>query len=281
MLNKLFFTCSFLFVLQTILPAQLIVPAASPSATVRQAVGLTDVEVTYSRPSTKGRKIFGNAGLVPYDEMWRTGANDATKLTVSDEVVVIGTKLPKGSYAILTKPSSNDWTVYIYPFEKKSWSSYLDSKPILVLFPIVEQSQERVESFRISFEELKIDRMQMVLAWENTKLTFPIRVEDHDQVMANINQAMEGPSEFDYFFAATYLHESGKNIDKALEYIQKATKSEKPRFFFFRREALILADMNRKKDAILAARRSSELALSAGNQDFLRLNELSIKEWEQ
>lgn len=276
-----FLTLSLLFVglLASSVQGQIRTPAPSPTGTVKQAVGLTDVEIVYSRPGIKGRTIFAKDGLVPYGEMWRTGANAATKITFSDDVKVGGENMEKGSYAVLTKPEASQWTFYFYPYESGNWSSYVEKDPAAKFMVKTSKISEKVESFTIGIGHLSMEGAHIVFSWENTKVAVPLAVEVRDRVVADIDRVLAGPSANDYFRAAAFMHDAGMDLNKALMYVQKATQSENARFFHHRREAIILADLGKTAEAIKAAKKSMELAKKAGNDDYVRMNEKSIKEW--
>lgn len=259
--------------------AQLNTPAPSPAAKVMQTVGLTDVTVEYSRPSMKGRKIFAADGLVPYGAIWRTGANAATKISFSDEVMVGDESLPAGDYAILSKPAASQWEVMFFSYDGGDWGSYVDKTPAATVTAKPMKSDMNTESFMIYFDKLSNTGAHLKMAWANTVVAVPIKVYVDERVMEDINRIMAGPSANDYFAAASYLHESGKELTKALDYINKATEGDNPAFWMVRRKALILADMGKKQEAIAAAKQSLELAKKAGNNDYVRMNEKSIKEW--
>lgn len=261
--------------------AQIKTPAPSPGATVTQSVGLSEIEVVYSRPGVKGRTIFAKDGLVPFDKIWRTGANAATKITFSDDVTVSGKELKKGSYAILTKPGASNWAIHFYEYEAGNWSSYLEKTPALAVNVKSSKTADKIESFTIGFGHISTDAAHLVFAWENTKVAVPIGVEVDKRVMKNIEQVLAGPTGNDYYRAGTYMHDSGKDLNKALEYVQKATKGDDPKFWQLRRESLILADLGKKKEAIAAAKKSLALAKEAKNDDYVTMNEKSIKEWSK
>lgn len=261
--------------------AQISTPAASPSAQITQEVGLTEISLDYSRPSMKGRTIFAEDGLVPFGETWRTGANSATKLTIGQDATIAKTEVAAGSYAILTVPTADTWTFMLYNYESSSWGSYRDQEPAYTFMSKVAKTAAPVESFTIMVNNLTSDGATLDFMWENTMVSVPVEVGVHDQVMANIKSVMAGPSMNDYFRAASYLHDSGTDNALALEYIQKATNTDEPRFWMVRREALILADLGRTQEAIKAAQRSLELAKAAGNNDYVRMNEASIAEWSK
>lgn len=259
--------------------AQLRGPALSPAATVKQTIGLTDIEVNYARPGVKGRKIFATDGLVPYGKVWRTGANGATKINFEDDVTVGGQPLAKGTYVILTTPGQTSWSISFYPHEdRKSWSKYKKDEPALTINTLTKTSKEKVENFSISFDNLKLDEGEMILAWDFTKVNILIQTKTSEQMSKAIKHTMDGPSINDYFQAAVYLHEANEDLNQALTYIKKVNASEKSRFFHHYREAIILRDLKKNKEALVAANRALESAKKAENGDFIRLNERLIAE---
>ncbi|MBP2831127.1 DUF2911 domain-containing protein [Aquimarina sp. U1-2] len=261
--------------------AQLRVPALSPSSKTIQTVGLTEIEIEYSRPSKRDRTIFGEDGIIPYGELWRTGANAATKITFSDDLLISETPIKKGSYAILTKPGKNSWDLYVYSYESQNWSTYVDRTPIASFTIDRIKSNQVVETFLMYIDQITLNSAQLIFTWDTTKIVLPLKFMTHEKTMAAIYKTLSGPSTFDYFQAALYLHEAQEDLEKALTYIQKATKNENALFFQVYREALILADLDRKTEAILAAKRSLALSKKAKNKDFIRLNEKNIKEWSK
>lgn len=279
MKNLKFAILSLVFLASVQLNAQIKTPAASPSATVMQTVGLTDVTVEYSRPSAKGRTIFASEGLVPFGKVWRTGANGITKVTFSDDVTIEGKELAKGSYGVLTMPSANIWAVHFYAYDKSNWSSYTEKTPDLVVNVTSKKIKESVETFTIGLANVSSTSADLEISWENTVVPVKIGVEVDKTVMAAIEKTMAGPSTGDYYAAGQYYHESGKDLKQALAWVQKATQVDEPRFWQVRREALILADLGMTKEAIMAAKKSLELATAAGNDDYVKMNEKSIAEW--
>lgn len=261
--------------------AQIKTPAPSPSATITQQIGLTEVTVEFSRPSVKDRSIFADNGLVPYGQVWRTGANAATKITFGDDVTVGGQALKKGSYAILTVPSADSWKVDFFPYESGSWASYRDKEAVASATADVTTLPFSVESFFIHFADLKDDAANLEFIWADKMASVPLKFAVEEKVMAAIEKTLAGPTAGDYYAAGNYLLSIDKDLDKALMYVQKATKSDNPRFWQVRREALILAKLGRAKEAITAAKQSMELAKKAGNEDYVRLNEASIAEWSK
>lgn len=259
--------------------AQINTPAPSPSSKMEQEVGLTKVTVEYSRPSVKGRKIFAADGLVPYGELWRTGANSATKVTFSDDVKVAGKDLPAGSYALLTKPGASVWNIHFYKYDKSGWSSYKDKTPTVAVDAKPQKMAMNVESFLINIGEMKSNKASLELVWENTLVEIPFEVEVESKVEADIKRVMAGPGRGDYYAAARYYYDNDKGDAQALEWIQKANEID-AKFWQLRLESQILAKMGKQIDAIAAAERSKEMAMKADNQDYVRRNDASIKEWK-
>lgn len=269
----------FLSVLTFSAIAQIKTPSASPFSKVEQTIGITDFTVEYSRPSVKERAIFAADGLVPYGEIWRTGANAVTKFSTSNDIMVEGSKLAAGDYAILTLPAADKWMVHFYPYEKSSWSSYTEATPTAAVSVKPMKTNMDHESFLIFFDNLTDNSGHLKMAWENTVVPVMIKLTDEENIMASIEKALAGPTGNDYYAAASYYHSAGKDLSLALGFIDKATAGDNPKFWQVRRKALILADMGRTKDAIAAAKQSMELAKTAGNMDYVRMNEKSIKEW--
>ncbi|MEM0996242.1 MAG: DUF2911 domain-containing protein [Bacteroidota bacterium] len=281
MIRTLILTGLLIGFLATPATAQIVTPAPSPGATVMQTVGLTDITVEYSRPGKKGRTIYAKDGLVPFGELWRTGANAATKITFDDDTKVAGQNLPAGAYAILCKPGAKEWTFHFYPYEERNWTSYREKLPALAVMVPSKQVNPTVETFTIGFDNVKMASADLGFTWENTAVHIPLEVNVDERVMKNIDQVLAGPSPNDYYRAATFLHESGKDLNQAAEYIQMATKSDDPKYWHLRRESLIMADLGKTKDAIASAQKSLELAKKAGNEDYVRMNEKSIAEWSK
>ncbi|MDT0555069.1 DUF2911 domain-containing protein [Patiriisocius hiemis] len=260
--------------------AQVKTPAPSTAQKIEQKVGLTDVTLEYSRPSMKGREIFG--GLVPYDKMWRTGANANTKITFSDDVMIGDKAVKAGTYAIFTKPMKNNWEVYFYS-DSNNWGtpqkwdeSKVAAKTTVPVYPLPMD----IETYTMSFDDISNDSANLGLMWEKVYVGVPIKFHTDKMVSASIEQVMAGPSANDYYAAAVYYLEADKDMNKAKMWIDKAIEMrEQPAFWYHRQQSLIYAKSGDKKGAINAAKTSLKLAKEASNADYIALNEKSLKEW--
>ncbi|PWG05188.1 DUF2911 domain-containing protein [Polaribacter aquimarinus] len=261
--------------------AQIKTPAPSPFQKIEQKVGLTDVTLEYSRPGVKGRTIFGD--LVPFDKIWRTGANARTKITFSSDVSIDGHKLKKGTYAIFTKPAKKSWDVYFYTDYKgggapQKWD---ETKVAAQIKVTVESMPMKIETFTMTFDDVTNNSAILGILWENTYVGLKFETPTDTMVSESIKKIMSGPSANDMYGAASYYYATGKDIKKAKEWIDKAVAmtSGKPRFWYLRQQSLIHAKAGNKKSAITAAKQSLALAEKAGNIGFVKMNKASLKEW--
>ncbi|MEL6254929.1 MAG: DUF2911 domain-containing protein [Bacteroidota bacterium] len=277
---KTYISLFILCLLSLIASAQLRTPSLSPTSTLTQKIGLTEIEIEYSRPSARDRSIFAEEGLIPFGEFWRAGANSATKISFSSGVSLAGENLEAGSYSILIKPYPTYWELHFYPFESTDWTKYVEKEASFVVKPEVSKSSAFIESFEIQIQDLDLHTASLVFEWENSRVKVPVELNDEERVMASIKRTLSGPGMFDYYNAAVYLHASNTDLEKALEYIQEVTRSDKALFFQVSREAQILYDLNRKDEALLSAKRALRLAQKANNQDFIRFNTKLIQKLE-
>ncbi|MCB0443868.1 MAG: DUF2911 domain-containing protein [Flavobacterium sp.] len=264
--------------------AQLKTPAASPRANFEQTVGLTNIEIDYSRPSAKGRTIFGD--LVPFGKLWRTGANQNSMITFSDDVIVEGKTLNKGKYALFVTPKADNWEVIFYT-NTENWGTpeKFDESKVAARVNIKPEMLNRfVETFTISLNNVDNDFAHLEFAWEKTVAALKIEVPTKKLAMANIDKVLAGPSASDYFSSAQYYYQSGGDMTKALEYVNKAaemTAAKGTPFWYNRLKSLIQAKNGDKKGAIETAKVSLEAAEKAGNADYVKMNKDSIAEWSK
>lgn len=266
--------------------AQVEMPGASPLATLSQKVGLTDVTIVYSRPSAKGRQIYGN--LVPYGKLWRTGANMATKVTFSDDVKIAGKEVKAGSYALFTIPGEKEWTVILSKNANQSGTGgYKEEEDALrVSIPAINIDPIKIETFLINIEDIKTTTAIIEIIWESTVVQVPLEVSVDERVMASIQKTMAAsPKAGDYFTAAVYYRENGKDLKQALTWINESIKlneaSGMNAFWVYRQKSLIEADMKDYKAAIATAQVGVAKATEAKNDDYIKMNNESIAEWSK
>lgn len=277
-MKKIVFVCAAM-VATTLGLAQISAPQASPLAKVTQVVGLTDVSLEYSRPAMKDRAIFGD--LVPFDKLWRTGANAPAIITFSDDVTFAGTAVKAGSYAVYTKPGVSKWDVMLYN-DTSNWGlppSMSEDKIVATATVDVNILRNAQESFTMAINELTMEGAHLQISWDKTMVAVPFTVPTATKTLASIDKVMKGPSENDYYNAATFYLESGKDLKQAREWIMKATELRPDAFWMFRKQSLIEAQLGDKKAAIAAAKKSLELATTAKNNDYIKLNKDSLAEW--
>ncbi|WP_296384684.1 DUF2911 domain-containing protein [Winogradskyella sp.] len=261
--------------------AQIETPQPSPFTKIEQKVGLTDVTLEYSRPSMKGRKIFGE--LVPYGKMWRAGANKNTMIIFSSDVVIGDNELKAGAYAIFVSPNEKSWDIVFYS-DTENWGTpqkWDDSKVAAKVSSETYALPMDIETWSIGFDNLTNDSAVVGFIWENTYVGVKIEVPTDAGVTASIEKTMAGPSANDYYSAAVYNLQSNKDLKTAMEWIDKAVDmtKDKPRFWYLRQQSLIHAANGDKKGAIAAAKKSLDGATKAENADYVKMNEDSLKEW--
>lgn len=261
--------------------AQIKTPAPSPFQKIEQKVGLTDITLKYSRPSMKGRKIFG--GLEDYGKVWRTGANENTTLTFSTDFMVNGKTLKKGTYALYTIPREKTWDVMLYT-DATNWGNprkWDESKVAAKVTVTPYKMPMSIETFTITFDDLTNNSAVIGIMWENVYVPFKFETPTDAMVSSSISKIMNGPTANDMYGAAVYYLQAGKDINKAQEWIDKAVEmtSDKPRFWFLRQQSLIHAKAGNKKGAIKAAKESLKYATEAGNAGYVKMNKASLKEW--
>jgi len=247
-------------------------PAPSPSQTIKQEFGLSSVEITYARPAVKGRKIFGD--IVPFGKLWRTGANSPTKITFGEDVKIAGKELKAGSYQVMTIPNQNSWEV-LFNKGTNGVFNYHPEEDVLKVSVPSQAVASPMENFTIQFANISANKMELVMAWEKTRVSIPIEVEVDAKVMSAIDKAMNVDSK-PYFEAASYYFETGRDLNKALEWVNKATAANPTAYWQFHLKAKIQAKLGDKASAKATALKSIELAKAGKNDDYVALNEKLI-----
>lgn len=255
--------------------AQIKMPAPSPTQTIIQNFGVGKIELTYSRPAMKGRKIFGD--LVPYQKIWRTGANAATKIYFSDPVEIGGKKIDSGTYVIYTIPSENSWEIILNK-GVKNWGvdGYSESDDVVHTTVSSNKTDDKVENFTMQFENIKAETCDLAMYWDRTKVSLPISTDIKLKVKAQIEAAMLTDKK-PYWEAAQYYKDFEHNNAKALENASKAAEANPKAFWIFLYKARLQEELGDKSGALSSASTSLELATEAKNDDYIKMNKELIK----
>lgn len=252
--------------------AQIKTPAPSPSSTVIQNIGLVEAKVEYSRPSAKGRKVFGE--VVPFDKIWRTGANSPTKVTFSDSVTIGGKKLAGGSYAMYAIPGATSWTVILNAKASAAAWDYKDGDEAVKFSVAPVALSQMVESFTIGFANLTPTTADMVISWEKTSVSFGISTAPDAKIMADIKKAMDNTG--NYWTAANYYLDNGKDLNQALEWVNKVVEKNK-QYWTLHGKAKILAKLGRCAEAVAVAKESLAMAEKDDDQAYVLNNRKLIE----
>ena len=262
--------------------SQVLTPQQSPKCTISQMVGMTEVEIEYSRPSTKGRNVFGN--LVPFGKVWRTGANANSMVTFSEDVVIDGKTLKKGKYALFTLPKVENWEVIFYS-KTDNWGNpeeWNESDVALRTIVVPEMLNRNIESFTIDINNLDNNFGHLNISWEKTLVAVKFEVPTQKMAMASIDKVLAGPSAGDYFSAAQFYFQANADLTKAFGFINKALELNKENpFWYTKLKSLIQAKLGDKKGAIETAKISLASAKVAKNNDYIKMNEDNIVEWSK
>jgi hypothetical protein len=246
-------------------------PAPSPTQTLKQDFALSSVELSYSRPSVKERKVFGD--LVPYGKVWRTGANQATTITFGEEVTFGDKKVPAGKYGLLTIPDAGEWTIILSKqLDVTSPSAYKQDQDVARIRVKPDELPFGIESFMMVFDNIKPSSMDLVIWWERTAVSIPIKSDVETKVMAQIDNLMNKDNR-PYFNAAMYYLNNGKDLNKAITWFDKAIEQDPKAFWIYHQKANALAKFGKKQEAIVSANKSIELAKEAKNDDYVALNQ--------
>ncbi|MEO6831070.1 MAG: DUF2911 domain-containing protein [Chitinophagaceae bacterium] len=251
-------------------------PAPSPGETVKQAFGLGDITLDYSRPLARGRVIFGD--LVPYNAIWRTGANSATKITFSDDVTFEGKAVKAGTYAFYTIPGKTSWEVMLTTdlVLGANVADYPASQEVIRVKVQPVHLDNMVESFTMNLDKVAATSAILQLSWEHTMVPINITTEIDARITKEIEKAMSPKDTRPYFQAANYYYENDKDLKQALAWSDKAI-DQNPAYYVVHLKAKIQMKMKDYKGAILTAEKSKALAEAGKSADYVRLNEKLIE----
>lgn len=260
----------------TINAQQLTTPQPSPTQTLKQNFGLSSIELSYSRPGVKGRKIFGD--LVPYGKVWRTGANGATTLTFADDVTIGDTKVPAGKYGLLTIPGEKEWIVIITKqTDVTSPDAYKQDQDVVRINVTPMMLPFSIETFSISFGDMKSNSCKLGLMWDKLYLEFPITTDVDGKVMSAIDNIMNKDNK-PYYNAASYYYDNGKDMNQALAWVNKAVEAApNAQPWVHTLKTRILVKLGKKEEAKAAAKNAIRVANETKNPDFAKQNEDILK----
>ncbi|PTT00923.1 hypothetical protein DBR11_08525 [Pedobacter sp. HMWF019] len=252
------------------------IPQASSGQTITQDFGLGKITISYSRPNVKGRKIFG--GLELYGNVWRTGANSATVIKFTDDVTFEGKPVPAGDYELFTVPGKDEWTVILNKMSKQ-WGAYeyKESEDLLRVKVKPVALKDKVETFTIQLANVYPTKAQLQLQWENTSVSVNLTTDVDTKVMASIDEAMKGEKK-PYFSAAQYYYENGKDLNKALEWMNAAEAADQKGPWIRLWKGRVQLKMGDKKGAAASAEAGLKLAKESNNEEYVRLNSALLAE---
>ncbi len=255
--------------------AQVKMPAPSSTQSLKQDFGMGAIELTYSRPVGKGRKIFGD--LVPYNKLWRTGANGATKIKFTDAVELGGKKLDSGTYVLYTIPGVDSWEVIINK-GLANWGidGYKESEDVIRFKVAPMKTKNSVETFTMQFADIKAESCELQIMWAKTAVAIPVTTNIKDRLRAQIETALQGDKK-PYWQAAQFYNEYDNNQNKALDNITKAIAENEKGYWMWIYKAKIQKEMGDKAGAKTSSLKSLELAKEAKNADYVKMNEELLK----
>ncbi len=270
-MKRLFFIClAIAFLSPHHLEAQVKFPSPSPVQTIKQEFGLGSIELTYPRPAAMGRRVFGD--LVPYGKLLRTGANAATKLVFSDPVEIFGRRIEPGGYVLYTIPGLEVWEVIINKGIKNAGTDgYKESEDVARFKVEPMKSKTKAESFTIQFADIKPERCELHLMWEKKLIIIPITTNIKEKIRVQIDAAMLTDKK-PYWQAAQFYYEYDKNLNKALENVNKAIQTNPTAYWMFLYAAKIQKEMGDIAGALQSSKASMALSKEARNADYVKMN---------
>jgi len=275
-MKKLFLLVAASYIFFSTEAQQLTTPQPSPTANIKQNFALSSIEISFSRPGVKGRKIFGD--LVPYGKVWRTGANNATTITFGEEVMIGGKKVPAGKYGLLSIPGEAEWTFIITKqTDVTSPADYKQDQDVVRITAKPQTLPFSIETMMINIDNIKSNSCTIGLVWDNVFAGFDVTSDVESKVMAQIKNAMENDNK-PYFNAALYYIDNGKDLNKAIEWLDKAYAQNPEAFWVLYQKARAQKMLGKKTDAMATSNKSIEIAKKAKNDDYVALNEKLQKE---
>jgi hypothetical protein len=246
-------------------------PFPSPPQTIKQDFGISSIELSYSRPGVKGRKVFGD--LVPFGKVWRTGANNATTINFADDVTIGNAKIPAGKYGLLTIPDKDSWTIIISKqVDVTNPADYKQESDVVRVNVKPMSLKDKVETFTMQFANVKSGACDLQMMWENTSVSLPITTDVESVVMKQISDVMTKDNH-PYFQAGLYYLDNNKDLNQAVAWFDKAIEQNPKAYWALHQKANALAKLGKKQEAKATAQKSMDVAREEKNDDYVRLNE--------
>jgi len=249
-------------------------PAPSPTQTIKQDFGTGSIELSYSRPGIKGRKL--GTDIAPYGAVWRTGANQATTLTFSDTVSIAGTKIAPGKYGLVSIPNKDQWTLIVTKqLDVTAPNAYKEENDVVRVIAKPVQLKDPVETFTMQFADVKPTTTDLQLMLDNVLVSLPISMDIDTRIMADIKRTMAADPR-PYFQAGMYYLDNNKDLNQAITWFDKAIEQNPRGYFIYHQKANALAKLGRKDEARTTAQKSMQLAKEQQVDEYVRLNEKLI-----
>lgn len=254
---------------------QLKLPALSPNAKISQDFSTSNIEISYSRPSMRGRKVFGD--IVPYGKVWRTGANAATKIKLGEDMEIAGQKVKAGEYSLYTIPGRDKWEVVLNTASGSWTAEGFPRENDVARFNVKPSSIDGdCQTFTILITDITFTTCKIEIIWERTRIVLPVTAKNTERIETNIETVLNTPPTVPYFQAANYYYETGKKLDIAKTYVDKAVEKEPKAYYMWYLKARIEKKLGNKEDAIAAAKKSMDLAKGTPNENEYARNNQKI-----
>jgi len=276
-MKQIFIACSLFAITTTAATAQVKMPAPSPTQTIKQDFGLGSIELTYSRPVAKGRKVMGD--LVPYNKVWRTGANAATLIKFTAPVEISGKKVDTGTYALYTVPGEDTWEVILNK-GTTNWGSdgYSEAADVVRVKVDAKKNKDFVESFTMQFSDVKASTCMLNIMWEKTGIQIPIAAFNlNATIRMQLEDGLKMATKKPYWQAAQFYNEFDNNPTKALENVKMAVAENPKGYWMWLYKAKIEKAMGDKMAAKASSKMSLDLATAAKNDDYVKMNQDLMK----
>lgn len=252
-------------------------PALSPTAKISQDFSVSNIEISYSRPSMRGRKVFGDGNMVPYDKVWRTGANGATKIKIGEDLEIAGQKVKAGEYALYTIPGKERWEVILNDGTGNWGTDGYSKDHDIARFTVKPATIDGdCQTFTIMITDITFTTCKIEMVWERTKIVLPVVARNADNIEVNIDKVINHPT-IPYFQVANYYYESNKKLDLAASYVTKALEQDPQAYYMWYLKARIEKKRGNNDEAVAAARKSMEAAKGSANEaEYMRNNQKLI-----